>query len=80
MLVSLKELCVIIVCTGWSPDFGGMTSYIAKDEDEEVLCNVSMFPQTTVTVSYVPKWRLLRTSKWRPSIGFVCTHDGVLSI
>ena len=24
---------------GWSPDFGGMTSYIAKDEDEEV-CEV----------------------------------------
>lgn len=33
-----QEVCVrSFISAGWSPDFGGMTSYIAKDEDEEVL-------------------------------------------
>ena len=41
--ISLHPVFVIKIAfsldTEWSPEFGGMTSYIAKDEDEEVCMN-----------------------------------------
>ena len=40
----LVTLCVCVCTIGWSEDYGGMTSYIAMDADEEVrTCTCNYF-------------------------------------
>ncbi len=47
-------------CTDWSPDYGGVVSYIAKDADEEVINNVKIIIKVVPLKPYKVDCMVLR--------------------